>query len=355
MYNARLLEIARARTTSLSAGPAPVGYVNRAIGYVNKFMNNVKTGNLAVSASLALIAGVLGSLLTLLVTSNLTLPIVDESHSASDRSSAQLPTAASNLASSELIADAQALDSEHLHEELGEALQRASEERGQLAEVLAQLTLKIENIESDLINQQSLGALSASSGSDVADGQGTADTDANVPARFRRGTPPATVDNLVAAGIDYTSAQALEARQNQYQLARLELVDQAEREGWRDSEQFSERLSDLDDQRPDLRTELGDDAYDRYLFEAGRSNRVSIASIIPGSEAELAGVQVGDTVFSYANARVFTTGELQRATREGDRGELITLQVDRQGQSVFIEVARGPLGVTLNPEQQSPS
>ena len=318
-------------------------------------MNNAKTGNLAVSASLALIAGVLGSVLTLLVTSNLTLPIVDDSRLVSGRPSAQSPPAPSNLASSVLIAEEQAQDSEHLHEEFGEALQQASEERGQLADVLAQLTLKIENLESDLINQQSLGALSASSGSGGDDGQGSANTDDNTPARFRRGTPPATVDNLVAAGVDYTSAQALEARQNQYQLARLELVDQAEREGWRDSEQFSDRLSDLEDQRPDLRTELGDDAYDRYLFEAGRSNRVSIASIIPGSEAELAGVQVGDTVFSYADTRVFTTGELQRATREGDRGELIMLQVDRQGQSVFIEVARGPLGVTLNPGQQSPS
>ena len=348
MYNARLEEIARARTTSLSVGPAP-------IRYVSKVMNNAKTGNLAVSASLALIAGVLGSVLTLLVTSNLTLPIVDDSRLVSGRPSAQSPSAPSNLASSVHLAEEQAQDSEHLHEEFGEALQQASEERGQLADVLAQLTLKIENLESDLINQQSLGALSASSGSGGDDGQGSANTDDNTPARFRRGTPPATVDNLVAAGVDYTSAQALEARQNQYQLARLELVDQAEREGWRDSEQFSDRLSDLEDQRPDLRTELGDDAYDRYLFEAGRSNRVSIASIIPGSEAELAGVQVGDTVFSYADTRVFTTGELQRATREGDRGELIMLQVDRQGQSVFIEVARGPLGVTLNPGQQSPS
>ena len=347
LYNARLQELARAATTPLSIGPAPIGYVRKA-------MNIVKTGNFAVSASLALIAGVLGSVLTLLVTSNLTLPIIDNSHGAG-RPGAQSSTAPSNLASSVPIANEHTQDSEHLHEELGEALQRASEERGQLADVLAQLTLKIENLESDLINQQSLGALNAASGSGADDGQGTADTDENIPARFRRGTPPANVDNLVAAGIDYISAQALEARQNQYQLARLELVDQAEREGWRDSEQFSDRLSDLEDQRPDLRTELGDDAYDRYLFEAGSSNRVSIASIIPGSEAELAGVQIGDTIFSYANTRVFTTGELQRATREGDRGELITLQVDRQGQSVFIEVARGPLGVTLSPEQQSPS
>ena len=338
--------------TSQAVGPAPIEYVNKA-------MNNAKTGNLAISASLALIAGVLGSVLTLLVTSNLTLPILDDSHALAGHSPAQSATqsatTSSILALNALDADEQALDPEHLHDELSEALQQASEERGQLADVLAKLTLKIENLESDLINQQSLSALGASSGSGVDGGQGTAEANDNRPARFRRGTPPATVDNLLAAGIDYTSAQALEARQNQFQLDRLELVDQAEREGWRDSEQFSDRLSDLEDQRPDLRTELGDDAYDRYLFEAGRSNRVTIASIIPGSEAELAGVQVGDIIFSYANSRVFTTGELQSATRAGNRGELITLQVDRQGQSVSIEVARGPLGVTLNPEQQSPS
>ncbi|MDB3936468.1 hypothetical protein N9383_07130 [Granulosicoccus sp.] len=214
-------------------------------------MNNAKTGNLAVSASLALIAGVLGSVLTLLVTSNLTLPILDDSHTLAGHSPAQSatqtatqsPTTSSILASNALDADEQAQDPEHLHDELSEALQQASEERGQLADVLAQLTLKIENLESDLINQQSLSALGASSGSGDDGGQGTAEADDNRPARFRRGTPPATVDNLLAAGIDYTSAQALEARQNQFQLDRLELVDQAEREGWRDSEQFSDRLS----------------------------------------------------------------------------------------------------------------
>jgi len=135
-------------------------------------------------------------------------------------------------------------------------------------------------------------------------------------------------------------AEQIIQRNDQWTLQRLELVDQATREGWRRSEQFSERLTALQEERPSIREELGDSNYDQYLFASGESNRVQISSIINGSAAQIAGMENGDVVISYANQRVFTSGELQRATREGSRGEPVQLEVLRFGEQINIELPR---------------
>ena len=166
-------------------------------------------------------------------------------------------------------------------------------------------------------------------------------------ARGSANTPREQYQNLLAAGIDQQSAEDIQQRSDSNQLARLELYDQATREGWLDSDDFSKRLSELESGRVDIRLELGDANYDRYLFAAGRNNRVAIASVIGGSAAQLAGIISGDRVLSYANQRVFTMRELQGATREGSRGEYVQITLQRDLDTVVTELPRGPLGVTL--------
>jgi len=155
-------------------------------------------------------------------------------------------------------------------------------------------------------------------------------------------------DSLVAAGIDPSVASEIKQRSDQWSLQRLELIDQASREGWRQSDQFGERLEALQEERPDIRSELGDSDYDQYLYVSGESNRVQIANIIDGSAAQLAGMETGDLLRTYANERVFSSRELQRATREGSRGELVPITVERGGQLIGLDLPRGPMGVTLN-------
>jgi|GEM_PF-5455958 len=165
----------------------------------------------------------------------------------------------------------------------------------------------------------------------------------------------AIVENLLAAGLDPQTADELQRRQDAWQLERLDLIDLAAREGWADSERYDQELESLSSQRPNLREELGDDGWDRYLFEAGRRNRVSIASIIPGSAAETAGLQVGDQVLAYADTRVFVPNDLQQATQSGARGEAVALTVRRAGGfNQTLNVVRGPLGVTLARERSEP-
>ncbi len=162
-------------------------------------------------------------------------------------------------------------------------------------------------------------------------------------------------DSLILAGVDPYLAQEIQQRSDQWSLQRLELIDQATREGWRESEQFDERLQALRDARPDIRAELGDTDYDRYLYASGDSNRVAVSSIINGSAAQQSGLQNGDVVVSYANNRVFGTRELQRATRDGQRGESVQVEVLRNGQVITVDVPRGPLGVTLTGSRVDPA
>ncbi len=159
---------------------------------------------------------------------------------------------------------------------------------------------------------------------------------------------------LIGAGIDKQVATAIKQRVDQWELSRLDLIDQATREGWRRSDEFGDAMRDLRDQRVDIRAELGDDAYDRYLFSSGEDNRVRIASIIDGSAAQLAGMESGDLVLSYANTRIFTAQELQRATREGSRGEYVSVYVQRFSEYLELSIPRGPLGVQLTGARHEP-
>lgn len=235
-------------------------------------------------------------------------------------------------------------------EDLRDALALAEAERSQLAGSVLALNRRAEELETRL---QTLAAAPAADG--AAEGALPSGADGDVVIAGEQGagdTPP--VDSFVAAGLDPQTAADIRARRDAFSLARLELIDRAAREGWDESDRLDEALEALEARRPDLREELGDEAYDRYLFEEGRSNRVGIASVISGSAAADAGLAPGDVVLSYAGSRVFRLPELQAATREGTLGEYVQLSVLRGGDVVAIDVPRGPLGVTLDGVRRSP-
>ncbi len=162
--------------------------------------------------------------------------------------------------------------------------------------------------------------------------------------------------HLVKAGVDPATAEDIVRRKNEIELRKLELRDRAAREGYLGSSRYMQELQALVDEDLSLRAELGDDAYDRYLYASGQANRVRVAAVIPGSAAEQAGVKAGDLILRYGENRLFGWRELQQATTRGNRDEYISLSVVRDGQETLLWVPRGPLGVRLsmmrvNPEQ----
>jgi membrane-associated protease RseP (regulator of RpoE activity) len=96
-----------------------------------------------------------------------------------------------------------------------------------------------------------------------------------------------------------------------------------------------------------LREELGDSGYDRYLYASGRPNRVRLHQVLPGSTAEQAGLARGDIVLSYGGERVFSFEDLRRSTYQGEPGDSVIVEVRRSdGGIAQLLMQRGPLGLS---------
>lgn len=137
------------------------------------------------------------------------------------------------------------------------------------------------------------------------------------------------------------------------QLRRLELRDRAIREGWINTDRFREESRALRN-ASQLRETLGDDSYDQLLFAEGRNNRVQIEAVIDNSAAHLSGIEVGDVIVRYADARIFQFRDLQDGTTSGERNESVTIQVSRNGELIDLVIPRGPMGVTLTGVTEQP-
>jgi hypothetical protein len=170
------------------------------------------------------------------------------------------------------------------------------------------------------------------------------------PPNARRGdsnTPEAQIERLVAAGFTPDRAAWIQQRTAQLTLERMQAQYTARREG--------QPLSpDVANGEQMLRSELGEQDYERYLTATGRPTRVGVYNVLPGSPGEKAGLRAGDEVVNYAGQRVFNVGELNNLTFEGTPGESVVVDVVRDGQQLQLVVPRGPIGIGGGPFRRGP-
>jgi len=167
---------------------------------------------------------------------------------------------------------------------------------------------------------------------------------ARVAARFgdRRGNDAESRQNqLVEAGFSPDQAQLITARESELRLDALYAQYDAVREG----EPFDPRSTGVNPQSQ-LRQELGDPSFERYLDATGQSTAIGVQSVMDGSAGQTAGLQPGDRVVAYAGERVFNTGELNAQILQGDPGQPVVMDVIRDGQQIQVYVPRGPIGIT---------
>jgi len=222
-------------------------------------------------------------------------------------------------------------------EDLREQSEMAREQIDELKQTVAELSDDIEN-----------GREPDSPSDDVQ--SAAAATEAQPAPTSNRGRRNRGINReaLIQTGVDASVIDLVEQRQDQQALARLDLLDRAAREGYSGTERLENELDELRDSSPSLQDELGDDAFDQYLYNAGNTNRVRVATIISGSIAEQAGIQLGDIIYQYGQTRVFTIRGLVSAIREGVRDEPVLVSIIREGQPLVFDVTRAPLGVTLS-------
>jgi len=160
---------------------------------------------------------------------------------------------------------------------------------------------------------------------------------------------------LLEAGLRPADIDALRERFEEIEMERLYLRDEATREGWLNTHRYRRTARELDASFGALRDEFGDEAYDWLLYASGRANRVVVGGVLESSPAAQAGLESGDLVFSYDGVRIFSAGELQVATSEGEAGRRVVLVLDRGAERVRVYTVRGPLGVRLGSRRVKPA
>ena len=160
-------------------------------------------------------------------------------------------------------------------------------------------------------------------------------------------TEKLTVENLLKVGVTEMIAQDIIDRMSQHDFRLLDLHDRAKREGYLNSPRYHKERRELMATAPSLRSTIGNDSYDHYLYTTGQKNRVVVTSVMSDSPADQLGVQKGDVVLSYANEKVLGWRDLRELTSKGVYGEYVNLNILRNEQLINILVPRGPLGVRL--------
>jgi membrane-associated protease RseP (regulator of RpoE activity) len=180
--------------------------------------------------------------------------------------------------------------------------------------------------------------------------------DESAPGGRRSGpaTPAEQRDALLRAGVLPDVAEEILWRDSQLSLARLELYDEASRNGWLRSDRYRDELRRINEQRVSIEDEIGIDAYDRYLYETGQPNRVAVESVLPGSAGEESGLLPGDVIQRYGDVKVLDFQDLRAATSAGERDELVSVIVVRGGEPVELLLPRGPIGIGLEATRAEP-
>lgn len=164
----------------------------------------------------------------------------------------------------------------------------------------------------------------------------------------------AALTPFIDAGFSEDEAGWFRRLQQENAMARLYLRDRATREGWVNSRRYFEELSALPGSLTTLRQSMDDDTYARYLYAIGRPNQVRIIGVLPDSAARQAGLSPGDVVMSYGEDRLYSARTLRGLTRTGEAGELVPVDVLRDGQRIQAWLPRGPMGVTVTSERALP-
>jgi len=84
----------------------------------------------------------------------------------------------------------------------------------------------------------------------------------------------------------------------------------------------------------------------RYLEAQGQPTAVKITQVLGGSPGSEIGLQPGDQLVSYAGDRVFSVNDLRKHSMQGNPGEDVVIEIERDGMLIQLTVPRGPIGIT---------
>ena len=222
---------------------------------------------------------------------------------------------------------------------VAELLDREVEERLRLEDEVAALQARMARLEATLQPDPPAAAPTASAVTGIGGGN--------------RGE--VSEEAFVAAGFSPDQAAFYRQRHDEISMAQLYLRDQANREGWLRTRRFVDEQRALRQQLDELEQGMDEDTYARYLYALGQPNQVQVRRVLASSAADSAGVMDGDILLRYDGRRIYQAGDLRRESRDGDPGEMVAVDILRDGQRIQTYVPRGPLGINMGSERILPT
>lgn len=161
------------------------------------------------------------------------------------------------------------------------------------------------------------------------------------PADWMRNYQERRVNQLIEGGFSEDEARRTLKLESEARFEAMRRAWEAERNG-----DGIDPYDSLATPQKIMRQELGDDAYARYLEAQGQPTSIQISSVLEGSPGNTAGLQPGDALVSYNGRRVFDVLDLRRLTMEGNPGEDVVVEIERNGTRMQLTLPRGPIGIT---------
>lgn len=159
---------------------------------------------------------------------------------------------------------------------------------------------------------------------------------------------------LIDVGMTKSEAEQLKTQFEKLELEKLYLRDQAIREGWTGGRRYREEFKKLEAKSDSIKQNLGEDAYDAYLFASKQQNRIAVQSVLSSSAADKAGMLSGDQVIRYNGERIYNGQDLRNATTQGDLTETVPIEILRDDKPMELYVQRGPLGIRMSSVSVAP-
>lgn len=150
-------------------------------------------------------------------------------------------------------------------------------------------------------------------------------------------------ETLEKIGMEEKEVARIRERWEKFQLDLLYYRDQNARGERTPAEQLQKRVA----MEFELAQDLGEANYDALLFASKQHNRIVVTNVIPDSEAEWVGLEVGDHVIRYGDIRTWKPRDLKLASRAGEKGELTRIEVWRGDHIETMYVRRGPIGIQM--------
>ncbi len=176
---------------------------------------------------------------------------------------------------------------------------------------------------------------------DRESGTRTRTSTASDEANWTRNYQERRVTRMVEGGFSEDEARRIIEQESEAAFKALESVWEAQRSG-----EPIDRYDSAFDPQAIMRSEMGDDAYARYLEVQGQPTAIRITQVLAGSPGSEIGLQPGDQLRSYAGERVFSVSDLRKSSMEGNPGEDVVIEIERAGTLIQLTVPRGPIGIT---------